>query len=386
MSLQARTYFDQTQRLQFLLKTITSLQKEFELDQLFAKLLPFVEGIGQRLVRRVQKGNNLDKNPLNELFEALNEEMQKVDDLINNRMFSEHTPLIHKLTNHLINAGGKRLRPLLTLASAGICDFHSDHNVRLAAIVEFIHTATLLHDDVIDESLDRRGRPTANKLWDNKSSILVGDFLFARAFQLMVEIGSLEVLSSLSNASAEISESEVLQMSLSQNLSTSKSQYMQVIRGKTAILFASACEVGGLIAEADNRQVEALRSYGEALGVSFQMVDDFLDYNGNKSELGKNIGDDFREKKITLPIIYSLKNSNEMSRKFWKRTIGRGQQDDADFEKARRILVDDRSLEMTRLEAIKWAKLAKSQLEVLPKNRFNNLLANLTDYVVARIN
>ena len=327
----------------------------------------------------------MNNNPLNDLFDSFNTEMKLVDDLINQRMFSKHAPLIQQLTNHLINAGGKRLRPLLTLASANICEYDGKYHIHLATTVEFIHTATLLHDDVIDDSLKRRGQPTANKLWDNKSSVLVGDFLFARAFQLMVETGSLKILSSLSNASAEISESEVLQMSLSQNLDASKDQYMQVIRGKTAILFASACEVGGLIAEADKRKTQALRLYGEALGISFQIVDDFLDYAGNKFDLGKNVGDDFREKKITLPIIFSVENNKSRNLEFWKRTLGKGQQNSEDFVIAQKILIDDGSLEKTRLEAIYWSNLAKSQLEFLPDCKINQLLLNLTDYVVARI-
>ncbi len=312
--------------------------------------------------------------------------MKSVDELINERMFSKYAPLIPELTSHLINAGGKRLRPLLTLASAKLCGYDGLHHISLATVVEFIHTATLLHDDVIDDSLKRRGRPTANKMWDNKSSVLVGDFLFARSFQLMVETGSLEILSSLSNASAEISESEVLQMSLAQNLSTSISQYMQVIRGKTAILFASACEVGALVAKAERSQTEALRLYGEALGVSFQMVDDFLDYSGNQTNLGKNTGDDFREKKITLPIIFSLQNNNEKNQKFWRRTLAKGEQEIEDFEGAQKILISDGSLEKTRVEAIRWSNAAKEQLNFLPNDQFKNYLNDLTDYVVARIN
>lgn len=311
--------------------------------------------------------------------------MQSVDDLINERMFSKHAPLIRELTKHLIDGGGKRLRPLLTLASSKLCNYKGRHHIHLATIVEFIHTATLLHDDVIDESLRRRGRPTANKLWDNKSSVLVGDFLFARAFELMVETGSLEILDSLSKASAEISESEVLQMSLSQNLSASKNQYMQVIKGKTAILFASACEVGGLISKADGTQVKALRLYGEALGVSFQMVDDFLDYEGNRTQLGKNIGDDFREKKITLPIIYSLQNKNDLNLKFWKRTLEKGQQEVEDFAIAQKMLAEDGSLEQTRLEAIKWSNIAKTQLKHFPDGEYTELLYRLTKFVVARM-
>ncbi len=311
--------------------------------------------------------------------------MHRVDSLINQRMFSKQTPVIYDLTNHLINAGGKRLRPLLTLASANMCGYKGHYHIHLAAVVEFIHTATLLHDDVIDESLQRRGKPTANLLWDNKTSVLVGDYLFSRAFQLMVETGSLKVLNSLSNASAKISESEVMQMSLARNLQATPNQYLQVIRGKTATLFASACEVGGLITNAEIQYVNALRQYGEALGVSFQMVDDFLDYAGSKSDLGKNIGDDFREKKITLPIIKSLESKNPVNSAFWKRTIGLGEQKEGDFEIAQNILKSDGSLEKTRLEALKWATEAKSKLKSLPKCKINSMLFDLASFVVSRV-
>ena len=328
----------------------------------------------------------MNKNPFNDLYSALEDQMHNVDKLIDQRMFSEHAPLIRDLTSHLISAGGKRLRPLLTLASAALCDYKGGYHIHLAAVVEFIHSATLLHDDVIDESLQRRGKPTANILWDNKSSVLVGDFLFSRAFQLMVETGSIAVLDSLSNASAEISESEVLQMSLSQNLETTHKQYMQVIKGKTATLFASACEVGGIISDAADNQVNALQLYGQALGISFQMVDDFLDYAGDKSDLGKNIGDDFREKKITLPIIFSLQNDDNDNHKFWKRTLAKGEQDVGDFETSQKLLKKDGSLEKTRQEALAWAEIAKSQLALLPKGEFNRMLLDLTDFVVARVN
>ena len=327
----------------------------------------------------------MNKNPFNDLYSALEDQMHDVDTLIDQRMFSEHAPLIRDLTSHLISAGGKRLRPLLTLASAALYDYKGGYHIHLAAVVEFIHSATLLHDDVIDESLQRRGKPTANILWDNKSSVLVGDFLFSRAFQLMVETGSIAVLDSLSNASAEISESEVLQMSLSQNLETTHKQYMQVIKGKTATLFASACEVGGIISDADDNQVNALQLYGQALGISFQMVDDFLDYAGDKSDLGKNIGDDFREKKITLPIIFSLQNDNNDNHKFWKRTLAKGEQDVSDFKTSQKLLRKDGSLEKTRQEALAWAEIAKSQLALLPKGEFNRMLLDLTDFVVARV-
>ncbi len=327
----------------------------------------------------------METNPFNDLHEILSGDMETVDSLINKRMFSEQAPVIHELTNHLINAGGKRLRPLLTLASANLCNYKGNYHIHLAAVVEFIHTATLLHDDVIDESLQRRGRPTANLLWDNKSSVLVGDYLFSRAFQLMVETGSLKVLKSLSDASAEISESEVLQMSLARNLKVTNRQYMQVIRGKTATLFASACEVGGIIADAKASEINALRYFGEAIGISFQIVDDFLDYAGLKLNLGKNVGDDFRERKITLPVIKSLETKNSKTHEFWKRTFVTGKQNKYDFDKAREILETDGSLDKTRQEAIKWAKKAKLQLQYLPNGDMNNLLSDLTQFVVSRV-
>jgi octaprenyl-diphosphate synthase len=327
----------------------------------------------------------VNKNPFNDLHRILNNEMQSVDLLINERMFSEHAPLIHELTNHLINAGGKRLRPLLTLASAKMCGYSGQHHIHLAAIVELIHTATLLHDDVIDESLQRRGKPTANMLWDNKSSVLVGDYLFARAFQLMVEVESIGVLNSLSSASAKISESEVLQMSLAKNLAATSSQYFQVINGKTATLFSSACEVGGLISNTNPNQVKALSLYGEALGISFQIVDDFLDYAGLDSDLGKNIGDDFREQKITLPIIRSLENKHSKNLAFWERTLAKGKQKEDDFKTAQKILSADGSLEKVRLEAMKWADLAKSQLKLLPVCDIKTSLCDLTDFVISRV-
>ena len=222
-------------------------------------------------------------------------------------MASEHAPRIPEVTAHLVEAGGKRLRPLLTLAAARLCGYDGEHHVRLAATVEFIHTATLLHDDVVDESARRRGRPTANLLWDNKSSVLVGDYLFARAFQLMVETGSIRVLDILANASAVIAEGEVLQLTAASNLATDEATYLQVVRGKTAALFAAASRgrrgdrrrAGG----AGRRRCAA---YGDALGISFQITDDLLDYGGLSATLGKNAGDDFRERKMTLPVIRAL--------------------------------------------------------------------------------
>ena len=244
--------------------------------------------------------DNPETKPHDRLNALLADDLAAVNRLIRERMASEHAPRIPQVTAHLVEAGGKRLRPMLTLASAAMFGYTGDHHIRLAATVEFIHTATLLHDDVVDESQQRRGRPTANLLWDNQSSVLVGDYLFARAFQMMVETGSLRVLDILSNAAATIAEGEVLQLASAHNLATSEETYLQIVRGKTAALFSAATEVGGVIADRSDAEVQALFDYGDALGVAFQMADDLLDYQGDSGATGKNVGDDFRERKMTL--------------------------------------------------------------------------------------
>ncbi|QQA42549.1 polyprenyl synthetase family protein [Pelagovum pacificum] len=322
--------------------------------------------------------------PHERLADALSEELTAVNALIRERMASEHAPRIPEVTAHLVEAGGKRLRPMLTLAAARLCGYDGPYHIHLAATVEFIHTATLLHDDVVDESAQRRGRPTANLLWDNKSSVLVGDYLFAGSFLLMVECGNLEVLRILSAASATISEGEVLQLTAARNLSTSEEIYLRVIRGKTAALFSAATEVGGVIAGQDEATVTALRDYGDALGISFQIVDDLLDYWGTDAT-GKNVGDDFRERKITLPVIKAVAAADDEERAFWQRTIERGKQEDGDLETAIGLLGKHGALEATRSEAIAWSQRAKEALAVLPDSELKVMLADLADYVVARI-
>jgi len=315
---------------------------------------------------------------------ALEGDMARVNALIRERMASEHAPRIPEVTAHLVEAGGKRLRPLLTLAAARLCGYAGDHHLRLAATVEFIHTATLLHDDVVDESARRRGRPTANLLWDNKSSVLVGDYLFARAFQLMVETGELRVLDILANASAVIAEGEVLQLTAASNLATGEATYLQVVRGKTAALFAAATEVGGVIAGASEAQVAALHTYGDALGISFQIVDDLLDYGGLSAALGKNVGDDFRERKMTLPVIRALAAADAEERSFWSRVIGKGDQRDGDLDEALGLMRRHRALESTHATALEHAARARAALQPLPDGTFKTHLAALADFVVAR--
>lgn len=324
------------------------------------------------------------KKPFERLSELLTEDMAAVNTLIKTRMASENAPRIPEVTAHLVEAGGKRLRPLLTLASARICGYDGPYHVHLAATVEFIHTATLLHDDVVDESDMRRGKRTANLLWDNKSSILVGDYLFSRSFQLMVETGSLRVLDILANASATIAEGEVLQLTAAQDTNTTEEVYFKVIRGKTAALFSAATEVGGVIASATDVQTTALHTYGDALGISFQIVDDLLDYGGASASLGKNTGDDFRERKLTLPVIKAIAKADADERAFWDRTIAKGDQKDGDLKHAMHLLKKHGTLEETRDAAIYWGNKAKSALVDLPQSEMRDLLGDLTDYVVNR--
>ncbi len=316
---------------------------------------------------------------------ALADDLAAVGVLIRDRMASKHAPRIPEVTAHLVEAGGKRVRPMLTLAAARLCGYVGDAHQKLAATVEFIHTATLLHDDVVDESEKRRGRPTANLLWDNKSSILVGDYLFARAFQLMVETGNLQVLNILSNASAVIAEGEVLQLTTAMNLATTEDIYLQVIRGKTAALFEAACEVGGVIAGRPEDQVRALATYGDGLGIAFQMVDDLLDWGGNTGAIGKNTGDDFRERKLTLPVIRAVARADADERAFWVRTIEKGDQRDGDLDQALALLTAHGTLEETRIEALGWAARSRAALDILPDHPLRDMMGDLADYVVARL-
>jgi len=329
--------------------------------------------------------DHVTAKPHDRLAEALADDMNAVNVLIRDRMASRHAPRIPEVTAHLVEAGGKRLRPMLTLAAARICGYGGDHQILLAATVEFIHTATLLHDDVVDESQRRRGRPTANLLWDNKSSVLVGDYLFARSFQLMVETGSLRVLDILANASATIAEGEVLQLTAAQNLATDEAIYLQVVRGKTAALFSAATEVGGVIAGAPEDQVRALFDYGDALGIAFQIADDLLDYGGTDAAIGKNTGDDFRERKVTLPVIKAVAAADAEERAFWVRVIEKGDQRDGDLAHARALMARHGAMEAARADALAWSDRARAALAVLPEHPMRGMLDDLAAYVVARL-
>jgi octaprenyl-diphosphate synthase len=336
-----------------------------------------MDGVGESAVQNM--------TPQDKLSAALADDMAAVNRLIRDRMASKHAPRIPEVTAHLVEAGGKRLRPLLTLAAARMLGYSGENHLKLAATVEFIHTATLLHDDVVDESQRRRGRPTANLLWDNKSSVLVGDYLFSRSFQLMVETGSLRVLDILANASATIAEGEVLQLTAAQDLRTDESVYLQVIRGKTAALFAAATEVGGVVAGASDAVVEALRDYGDALGIAFQIVDDILDYGGSDTVIGKNTGDDFRERKLTLPLIKAVAKATPDERAFWMRVIEKGDQRDGDLAQAMVILQRHAAISACHEDALSWAARAKASLGNLPVHPLRDTLLELADFVVSRV-
>ncbi len=325
------------------------------------------------------------QKPQDRLADHLAADMAAVNLLIRERMASEHAPRIPQVTAHLIEAGGKRLRPMLTLAAARLCGYDGPYHVHLAAAVEFIHTATLLHDDVVDESAQRRGRPTANLLWDNKSSVLVGDYLFARAFQLMTEPGQIRVLGILANASATIAEGEVLQLTAAQDLATTEDIYLKVVRGKTAALFSAATEVGAVVAGAAEPVVQALFTYGDALGIAFQIADDLLDYTGTSAAIGKNTGDDFRERKLTLPLIKAVAKADAEERAFWVRVIEKGDQRDGDLDQALAIMHRHGALEAARAEALEWAAIGRAALAQVPDHPLRQMLDDLTAYVVARI-
>jgi octaprenyl-diphosphate synthase len=292
--------------------------------------------------------------------------------------------LIPQLAAHLVASGGKRLRPLLTLAAAKLCGYEGDRHVSLAACVEFIHTATLLHDDVVDESVLRRGSASANAVFGNKASVLVGDFLFARAFQLMVDDGSLEVLRILSAAAATIAEGEVLQLTTQNDLETTEQKYFDVIRGKTAALFAAACEVGGVIAGRTKAECAALQTFGMDLGMAFQLVDDALDYSADQAQLGKTIGDDFREGKLTYPVLVSIAAAKGEEAAFWTRTIGQSEQTETDLQTALDFMQTHDATGRSLTRADEFVASACAALEVFPDSPMRQALLDVARYTTAR--
>ncbi len=327
--------------------------------------------------------NKDEQEPLSLLRSLVDEDLKRVNHTIVDKMQSP-VALIPQLAGHIVAAGGKRLRPVLTLAAARLCGYEGERHVSLAACVEFIHTATLLHDDVVDESDLRRGLKTANAVWGNKASVLVGDFLFSRAFQLMVADGSLKVLKILSDASADIAEGEVGQLMTANNTATGEGEYMDVIRAKTAVLFAAAAEVGAVVAERPEAEETALRDYGMSLGVAFQLVDDVLDYSAEQAALGKSIGDDFREGKVTLPVVLAFQRGDEEEKAFWRRCIEEVEQEDGDLERAQSLLAKHGTLEETMERAQGQAETARRALEIFPERPERRALELLADFAVSR--
>ena len=310
-------------------------------------------------------------------------DMADVDALIRRHMDSP-VPVIPALADHLIAGSGKRLRPLLTVAAGRMAGARDDACLKLAAAVEFIHTATLLHDDVVDSSELRRGRVAAHLIWGAPSSVLVGDFLFARAFELMVGAGSMPALEILARASRVIAEGEVLQLTRAHDLDLSQETYLEIIQAKTAELFAAAAEAGAVSAGAPPERRRALRRYGMDLGVAFQLVDDALDYSSDSGALGKNPGDDFREGKATLPLLLAMHRTGPAEREFWVRTVDRREQDASDFQRACELMRQTGALQSTLELARSYAESAKAALADIPANAWRPALEELADFAVTR--
>ncbi len=320
---------------------------------------------------------------IDQLVARVAADMARVNSTILARTGSDVT-MIPEVANHLISSGGKRLRPMLTLAMAQLAGYAGEGHIKLAASVEFMHTATLLHDDVVDESDMRRGKLAARMLWGNEASVLVGDFLLGQAFKMMVEVGSLRALDILSSAAATIAEGEVMQLAAAKNTATTEDEYLAVVRGKTAELFAAACEVGPVIAERNKDEQAACRSYGMNLGIAFQLVDDALDYGGKAAKLGKNVGDDFREGKITLPVVLAFRRGNEAERAFWTRTLERGEINDGDLDHAIGLMTKHRTLEDTIARAQHYGDMAIDALALFPDCEMKQALEQVVGFCVAR--
>ena len=315
------------------------------------------------------------------------EDLQSINTLILEKLDSS-VPLIQEIGQYLILSGGKRLRPLLTTSCFHILNNQSLKNMNhigLAAAVEFIHAATLLHDDVVDLSKDRRGNLTANEVWGNKTSVLVGDFLFSRSFQLMTKYGNMETLKILSDTSVVISEGEVLEISNDKNLEMNQDTYFQVINGKTASLFSAACQVGGISGGAKNNEHQALKSFGTNFGMAFQLIDDAIDYSSNSKTMGKNIGDDFKEGKITLPIILAYGRSNNEEKKFLQNVISNPKEDQNNFKLTKELLIKYKCIEDTLIRANHFADIAIDSLTIFNDNEYKEALIKLIDTSVKRL-
>lgn len=323
------------------------------------------------------------RSKLDRARELIEADLAEVNRLVLDRLQSE-VPLIPELARHLIAAGGKRIRPMLTLLAARLCGYRGQRHIGLATAVEFIHTATLLHDDVVDDSDLRRGKDTANAIWGNKAPVLVGDFLFSRAFQLMVADGSLRTLGILADASAVIAEGEVAQLITANDTGTTEAAYLRVIEAKTAALFQAACEVGGVVADRSDEEVKALGSYGRGLGIAFQLVDDALDYSAKQALLGKTVGDDFKDGKITLPVLIAIARGDETERRFWRRTLEEQDQRDGDLAHAQHLLERHGAVRATLARAHDYGEQARRALGRLPASPYRTALAELVEFCIER--
>jgi octaprenyl-diphosphate synthase len=318
------------------------------------------------------------------LIDLTSGDMGRVNELILSKAGSD-VEMIPEIANHLISSGGKRLRPMVTLAAAQMFGYEGDGHVKLATSVEFMHTATLLHDDVVDESALRRGKKTARMIWGNQASVLVGDFLLGQAFRMMVDVGSLDALDILSTAASVIAEGEVMQLAAAKNLETTEDEHFAVIKAKTAALFSAAAEVGPVIAGAGRTDRSALRSYGMNLGLAFQLIDDALDYGGSSKDLGKNVGDDFREGKVTLPVILSYRRGSAAERAFWKEAIEGGKSDDAALEKAVGLMGRHSAIADTIGRARHFGGIARDALAPLPASAQKAALLEVIDFCISRV-
>lgn len=331
-------------------------------------------------IHQLARRNTPSLDPMISLVAA---DLNQVNSVILERMQSE-VALIPELAGHLIAGGGKRMRPMLTLASARLLGYQGNRHFKLAAAVEFIHTATLLHDDVVDGSGLRRGRRTANIIWGNPASVLVGDFLFSRSFELMVEDGSLKVLKILSSASNVIAEGEVNQLSAQRQIDTGEERYLDIIRAKTAALFAAACQIAAVVAERDEAVETALESYGRNLGIAFQLVDDAIDYAEDSATMGKDQGDDFRDGKVTLPVIMAYARGSEADRTFWREAMSGERASNEDLAHARRLLAGAEAITDTLQRARHYGQRAIDALHPFPPGRAKSAMVEAVEFAVAR--
>jgi octaprenyl-diphosphate synthase len=325
------------------------------------------------------------KASIDPLVKLVDGDMGRVNRLILDKCGSE-VEMIPEVARHLIDSGGKRLRPMLTLAAAQMCGYEGDKHVLLAASVEFMHTATLLHDDVVDESDMRRGKLAARMLWGNQASVLVGDFLLGQAFRMMVDAGSLAALDVLSHAATVIAEGEVMQLSTAKNLETNEDEYLAVIRAKTAALFAAAAEVGPIIAGSERATIRAFRSYGTNLGLAFQLIDDALDYGGSTAQLGKNVGDDFREGKVTLPVVLAFRRGTDEERLFWKSAIVEGNSGEENLSRAMGLLRKYDAIADTVARARHYTEMARDALAPMKGSVHKDALVEVLEFCISRAN